>query len=57
MLRPQECRDKAIECYRMARRSRNSRAREVFKQMARYWRSVSLQAAAVEKMSKAGGPV
>ena len=50
MLRPQECRNKAIECYRMARRSKNRRSRDVLRQMARYWRSLAQQAAAIEQL-------
>jgi hypothetical protein len=57
MLRPQECRDKAVECYRMARRSRNPRSREVLKQMGRYWRSLSQTAATIEQISKGRMPV
>jgi hypothetical protein len=52
MLRSQDCRDKALECYRMARRSGNDQSREILKQMARYWRSLSQQAATIEQLAK-----
>ena len=52
MLRPQECREKAAECYRMARRSSNPRSRQALKQMGRYWRSLSQTAATIEQISR-----